>query len=727
MTQGPFNAVGGNAQPAWLPVTRLSARFAANIAALAARYPDLASLLGMLVPQKEYCILPAADRIGLGIRGDLGVQPVASVLPPSAAREVAGKFYPGAACNQAALVAGEDMGWLWNCLYQLPCAASAAPGHRPPLFYLIRDVERLWVLLHIHDWQKLLADPRVRLFAGENAFAEFRAALRANTACPWPKICVTVDPALWPAGLTIDGLIQESAGFANQRLSKLQGDLRIYADGFSPESIARQYGDGKPLKVLGITSRYTTFLQFSMRDWLDAFARLGHRTELLIEAADHELSNNLVMAETCARFRPDLIVMIDHFRGEMAGLPQGVPMAMWAQDYMPNIYRAEGGAAQGPSDYVLGFAYEKLRLMHEMGYPADRYLTATIGMNPKRFIPRPADDPQLARYACDASIVTHASLPAEQIVQEQIARSGTPEAKRLLSTIFEQFRAVYDAGKTLVAPPAIRRIIDQGFIDSRTQPTPELVQQLMDLFYMRVNNALFRHQSLGWLAEMGIDLRLYGRGWENNPTFKRFARGVADHEGELSLVYQASRINLHVSPLGSLHQRVMEGLASGGFFLLRRGDGDIIGRHYARLWDFCARVGITTDQELRSCSDPEVQETLRQAVEIHQCDPFAEKYTFMQLLRTMHECDYLCSAGYVWGKDYDETSFNSQAELATKVSHFLSKPQERKRLAQSMLKPVLERFTYEKTSTRLLELIAADQARAARKSPIAANLVPLAA
>jgi hypothetical protein len=201
---------------------------------------------------------------------------------------------------------------------------------------------------------------------------------------------------------------------------------------------------------------------------------------------------------------------------------------------------------------------------------------------------------------------------------------------------------------------------------------------------------------------------------------------VANNDGELPLIYQASRINLHVSPLGSLHQRVMEGLASGGFFLLRRGDGDLLGRHYARLWDFCQRAGIATDQQLRNCPDPRVQEVLRQAVDMHQCDPFAEKYTFMQLLQTMHDCDYLCSAGCVWGKDYDETSFDSKVELEAKVTYFLDKPSERQRLTRSMLQPILDRFTYEKTSSRLLSLIAADQAATAQ-SPTTADAIPVAA
>jgi hypothetical protein len=44
-----------------------------------------------------------------------------------------------------------------------------------------------------------------------------------------------------------------------------------------------------------------------------------------------------------------------------------------------------------------------------------------------------------------------------------------------------------------------------------------------------------------------------------------------------------------------------------------------------------------------------------------------------------------------------------------------------------MLRPVLERFTYEKTTTRLLEMIAADHARVAMQSKIDADTVPLAA
>ena len=42
----------------------------------------------------------------------------------------------------------------------------AFPGYTPPLYFVTHDLERLWCVLHLHDWRELLAHSRVRLFAG---------------------------------------------------------------------------------------------------------------------------------------------------------------------------------------------------------------------------------------------------------------------------------------------------------------------------------------------------------------------------------------------------------------------------------------------------------------------------------------------------------------------------------------------------------------------------------
>jgi len=699
---------------AWIPIRQLSSRFSANLDSLATRYPELAEGLRNHSPGDPHFVLAGNNGITFGVQAAGRVKPLPTVLPAAAAMDMSRQCFPKGECDRGIVVVGEDQGWLWNCLYQLPCATPQAPGHRSPLFFLMRGVDRLWLMLHVMDWAPLLADPRVRLFVGENCFSEFRASLLA-AACPLPMLSVQVDPSIWPTDLTISQLAESVISEKNLRWPVLMQELQDHGNRYTPQYIARRFASGEPLKVMGITSRFTTFLQHSMRDWLTAFARLGHRTELLMESADYERTTAMFIAEACARFEPDLILMIDHYRGEIEGVPPNVPMVMWAQDLLGTLYKPQAGAAQGPSDYTIGFAYEKLRLVHQMGYPADRFLPAVIGMDPRRFAPVASDDSALAPYMCDVSLVTHASAPAERIVQKEIDTNALPEAKRLIRTLFDMLRAVYENGEAIVAPPAVRRLVDRALVDCRINPNPTLIEQLMSVFYGPVNNALFRHQTLHWLVELEIEPRLYGRGWENHPAFKQFARGVAQNQGELSLIYQASKINLHLSPMGCIHQRVMEGLASGGFFLLRRSDCDVIGRHYARLFDLCRSMGITTDQQLRDSTDSTVQETLGQVIQIHQSDPFAEKYTFMQLMQGMHDSEYICSAGCVWGSDFDQTSFASKAELSQRITHFLGQPEERTRLTRSMLQPVLERFTYDRTSSRVMEMIARDQANAVKR------------
>ncbi|HEX4796126.1 MAG TPA: glycosyltransferase [Humisphaera sp.] len=692
----------------WIPIALLGQRLTANLAAIGGRYPELAATLLALAPAREYFIQTSADQLLLGIPTPLGVQPLSQKLSPAGAREIVSRLYPNGNCAQPALIAGEDLGWLWNYLYQLPCDLQSAPGHRPPLFFLIGDLERLWVILHVQDWTALLADPRVRLFAGADAFDQFRQSLTQDLLCPWPRISVKVDAAIWPADVTLDQVINAAAQAMADRLSQLNRQHVVDFSDVTPQSIAARFANGELLNILGITSRYTTFLQHSMRDWLSAFNRLGHRTHLLIESADHEVPNGVNTSAVCAEFKPDLIVIIDHYRRETPGLPSQVPVVMWVQDALPNIFNRAAGAAHGSRDYALGFA--RLRMIQEFGYPASRYMPAIVGVNDERFAPRELSAAERKQFGCEVCFVSHASTPADGMIDAEIRRLGSPEAKRLLSAIFDRFAAIYKAGQIVTEPITIRQIIDQALIETRTGIPSEQMPALFEFFSQRINNALFRHQSLHWLAAMGVDLRLYGRGWEAHPAFARFAHGIADNASQLATIYQASAINLHISPHGAVHQRVMEGLAAGGFFLMRYCPGDVMERHFRTIWDWCKAEEISTDDALRDRATPAIVEQIEAIAQILQYDPFGPDDSFIQMLRSSEECGYLRSAAAVWDDDYDAITFGSAAQLRERVTHYLANPEDRRQRAASMRKPVLDRFTYVATSRRLIEFIAADMA-----------------
>jgi hypothetical protein len=694
----------------WTPLTLLAERFHANIQALASRYPSLADGLRSLIPSQTYYIQPNNGQLLLGVSRARGIEPLPQIVQPQRAYELTNQLYPKRICNVPAMITGEDLGWLWNSVYQLPCGATAAaPGYRPPLYFLLKDIERLWVILHVQDWQTLLADSRVRLFVGLGAFDQFRRVLVEDAMCPWPKLSMTVDPSLWPAGLTIDAVLTGAYAGMIEKLSLTNQQLRNIYDMATPESFAALYSSGKPLKILGITSRYTTFLQYSMRDWLAAFDRLGHCTRLFIEGGDHEVPNNLALAIACAEFKPDLIVVIDHYRREMEGLPEEVPVVMWVQDALTTLFCDKAGAAQGDRDYSLGFA--RLRMIHEFGYPADRYMPAVVGVNEQRFAPRQLSPAEQTQFACDVSFVSHANTPAEAILKAEVDRLNSAPATRLLSTIFDQLRAVYDGGGIVTEPVVIRAMVDRSMRDTQTTLPPEQMPSLMDLFTQRINNALFRHQSLNWLAEMGVDLRLYGRGWEKHPTLHRFARGVADNVNQLSLIYQASKINLQVSPHGAVHQRVLEGLASGGFFLIRHCPGDVVERDFRAIRQWCIEQNITNDDDLRRRATVPVKAHLAAVTEAMQLDPFAGEYPFVDVLRASEEAGYIRSAGCVWGDDYDAICYRSAKELRARVEHYLSNDEDRRQRAESMRRAVCDRFTYLAITRRLLDFVAGDLTR----------------
>lgn len=692
-------------EPNWQPLSLLAPQFAANVQALAGRYPGLAEALIQL-PATTTLLSTATGQLCLSERIGGVVGEIPDPAPPANARQIVSKVYPTGECAFPVVVAGLGHGWIWHQLYNLPIASPTVPSYRPPLYFMAGNIEQLHTILHVHDWRAMLVDERVQLFVGHDAFHQLERLLHTDQRLPWPERAITIDRSCWPPGKTLDGLVQ--ALFANgaTRLSELRSQPPFASAGLSASAIASKFEQGETLRVLGITSRYTTFLQHSMRDWLEAFARLGHTTRLLIEEADHHVLNNLAQAQTCADFQPDLIVLIDHYRKEFSAFPADVPCVMWVQDSLVNIFSDEAGAAQGERDYCLGFG--RLALAKQHNYPARRFMPATVGVNELRFAPAALTAEELDHYDCDVSFVSHASRPAEVIVAEQ-AEQMTPQGRRLIGEVFDRLRAMYDAGGSLTQPILLRRMIEESIAATKSNPDALAMPGLMEFFNQRVNNALFRHQSLRWLAEMGVDLRLYGRGWEAHPQLARFARGPADNQTELSAIYRASRINLQITPHGAVHQRLMEGLAAGGFFLIRHCPGDEIERVYKALYEWCIAHGVQHDDEIRRHRDvPQVAQWLAEVESLLGLNPFEHEFSLFDALQLSADGDYTRSAGAVWEADYDAVAFRSASELKDRVTRYLADAPARRAICGSMRQRVLERFTYLATSRRLLRFIADD-------------------
>lgn len=697
----------------WQPLSARRSVWQSNLAALGDT--PLAAELSGLKPSAEYAWAEDPQRPQLGRLVNGIVEPLSNPVPRVSAVGISQKLFPTGKCIEPVLIAGLDQGWLWQTLYELPCHTPNTPGHRPPLYFLVRDLERLWAVMHLHDWSKLLADNRVQLFVGQDAVEQCHASMIANVQVPWPKLSVTVDQGIWPKGVSIDSIWQSAHQSANQRMQQLSREVEALYAGLDGKTIARNLR-GERLRVMGITSYYTTFLKYSMSDWLDAFTEMGHDAIVVIENADHEVNNPLKFAQVAREFQPDLIVMIDHYRGELPGLPQQVPCVMWVQDSLPNIFNPRAGAAQGRRDYCVGFG--RLALRDQCGYPEERFLPAQVSVNATRFKQGELSAADRAKYESDLSFVSHASAPATALLTDQLQRADA-DGRKLLIDIFEQVRAVYDRGQAISHASLISQMIERSLAKFRFNVQSPMRSSLFEFFNQKINNALFRHQALMWAADLGVKVHIWGRGWEQHPQLGRYAQGIADNRSQLLKVYQASRINLQITPFGAVHQRLLDGLAAGGFFLVRQMPGDLVERLYRKLWSWCSLRGIQTHDQLMEHMDSSVRQWLSEVQSLLGVDMQQFAPDVMAVLKLSADSEFTRSAGTVW-REYDRIAFDSKQRLSQQVKHFLTNESERREIADSMRQVVLSRFTYRATTERLLNLIADDVCGEARSLEAAA-------
>lgn len=700
----------------WHPLESFSARFRANLAALETRDPGLAGRLREWKPGTPFFVAAAADQVYLGRPSGAGIEAVVDPVPAPAARGIVSKVFPASAVTGPMIVSGLGYGWLWDRLAKLPCRVDAVPGHRPPFYFLAGDVDQLWAVLHLLDWREFLADPRFAIFAGPDAVEQLQTFLIENPMQPEPRASMRIDASLPTFELdAFQKPVREARAAQSEEIAARLAAL--YAGRPDANWIARFSGGG--LRVLGITSRYTTFLQYSMRDWLAGFERLGHEVRLFIEPQDHLLRAGLNYTKAVLEFRPDLIVIIDHYRAELGKIPSSIPCVMWVQDWLPNIYSDAAGAAQGPRDFCIGFS--RLALTQSHGYPAERFMACPIGINEERFKPITLSKEDCARYGCDVSYVSHASAPADVLLKNVLASNADPKLGRLLWDLHDRLVGDFEAGGVTHAEWQLKRKLDESIAQTGIEPAPNSVPAILRLFNTQINNAIFRHQALRWVADLGVDLKLYGNGWETHPTLKRFACGPADNVRDLPKICAASKVNLQVTPHGSVHQRLLEGLIAGGFYLIRWTPGDQLGTACRALRDWCLAHGINSEAALRSIQVPHVREWIAECDELRvdHTDPAA--FRLYDRLMEGGDAELMGRAGAVWPEQYPQVSFRSRAELQVRLARFLGNADEREQVAAAMREAIVENYTYTKISERLVRFIAADlRANGASPSAIAA-------
>lgn len=437
-----------------------------------------------------------------------------------------------------------------------------------PIYLFEPDVARFAAWLHCADHRDLLDDERVHLFVGPNAPERFEMLLTSEPvlAAPTYHLNLRDDPStarnvldateriLTRRNAELDCLLDEIRRRCHGR------DQAYWADHLHP-----------PGRVLGITSRQTTMLQYSTRDILRALKTLGYEPHMLIEAKDYHQTSAIEICRRILDLDPIMIVLLDHLRYEFPSVPQQLPFLTWIQDHMANLLCHRAGQSIGPFDFVCG--YYKDRCTKQFGYPAEQFLPADVPVSTHVFHNDRLDDESAAAYECDISFVSNASTPIERLYAAAV-ESYPVKHRAILEAIYDRraWTTLEGAGHVQPAQAASELVRSTARETGIALPEDD-AEFIANNFVYRLFDWGRRQETLEWVAawarRSGRAFRIYGRGWENHPALSEFAAGPIEHGEPLRRAYRASKISLQLIPSGFRHHRSYEMLASGTLPLTR--------------------------------------------------------------------------------------------------------------------------------------------------------------
>jgi hypothetical protein len=710
---GMLRALTAGSNDGLVPWGRLAPVFAANLAALHRRYAWADNLAAEWAAHHEQLELHATtdntwqvlDRsIGAfgtwrPIFGDHQPQPPLDLLKAKLKNQV----LPALAIDGVGQ--GQHLPWLYEATNDTLLGATAL------IYQIETELLALAVALHFVDWTGLIADERVRLCCGPDAFEQLECAIAAeecnipptlvSRALPWNgEAAQPAEPALKAIEARVEAerqALKQSVAAAYAKRDAAWWHRR-YAAALS--------GTEPPLRVLAFTCRFTTVLQYATRDLLNALRSIGCQTRLLIEPNDYARVPPRQRLAAIRDFQPDLVLMIDHPRSRHEpSLIDEVPVLTWVQDRLPWLFDRAVGERIGPLDFLMGFGFSEL--VKDYGYPAERFLPCEMATDPAALLPAGADgnpidpaeldEPEDPVLSCDVAYATNYGRTAEVIHRETRSRCNAAGAK-LLDALYEELLARLRAA-------VLNGGLDwANFIATMQRATgvelPAAAKdQLLGDTVRPMADQLLREQTITWLADWaeqtGRRLNLYGNGWERHPRLSRYSRGYLEHGERLGRAFRAAKVNVHAGCNLAFHQRVLDGLAAGGFFLIRRHASDVAFATTRKLNEIVRARGLRPGDVLPATDlPPELAAEWAVLCRMRGFEPDAPYQVTEKVIELMNrKPEDIVLPVHIW-PDLPRVCFGSAAELGERLEHFLAHADERRALATEMRARVLERFSY---------------------------------
>jgi len=584
-------------------------------------------------------------------------------------------------------------GYLLNHLAHTPPALYM--DEQLPVYVFEPDPQVVLQCMMIHDFsgpEGPIEQGRVHWFVGSNWDAEYESCISNDSFLACPSMIVGQSISTQDIGRRLAAIAKkmEAKDQANAR------EIEAYYDGYDPGNLAMLLNSSvsrKPRALL-LTTRFSTVLQHSTRSMAQALESLGWETQIVIEPSAYHRAYRHAIRQTIAEFKPDLWFQIDHLRYEHDGLlPANLPAVCWVQDHLSNLMSRSAGRSVGETDFVLTDAGSTY--IHKYGYPARQIIALTKLTHDAS----PAMHTNRSSTNRDIVFVSNASGTPESLLQTVLNNSrGSQRDREFLRQCVQRAQTVFESGQCLATYSDCCDLLRAAQADLKFELDEAGFFNVSRWLTHPLADALYRQQALRWAAqaadELGLSLCLYGKGWDQNPEFKRFARGPVAYGKALDELTVQSAINLQVVPYLSLHQRLLDGISAGGFFLIREHESDVVPQQMLDMLEQYGDASVRTLPAARGAIPSSASNEFEQLVQgciRTLCSQGSEDP--IEMVRHWQEAQILAPGEGIL-PHFQQVSFTDAASLRQRTEHFVSNPELRQSIIEEQRRSIASRLTY---------------------------------
>lgn len=371
---------------------------------------------------------------------------------------------------------------------------------------------------------------------------------------------------------TVTSINQKKNLIYDENINKLNNYYSLLTPAAIHEKIIN-----KSARVALMVSKCTTALRYHIRDCHEALKKMGFTSKIFTEKSDISAtsgSNKHEMADFLLNFKPDIILIINHFRWEWQTIPKEIAFVCWVQDLVPQLFDPESARKIGERDFVLSL-FLKHSLFQKAGYPKNSLIYGILPANPYIYKKYALTEKETFDYSTDICVISNSGNAAEAMETSIFSHYKSITDTTLVNNVnriyHEIYKLVFDSiyyEKKYYYMNDIQKLFQEYFINrNQLVSSAKDVYKLSFEFWVHVGIALYKDIPILWLHEKGYKMKLWGRTWTTHPVLKKYSMGVAGNGETMSKILNASKISLGLNPTITLHPRVMESLFSECFYI----------------------------------------------------------------------------------------------------------------------------------------------------------------